>query len=140
MRTAALLLGLVGVVGGASAGDLGSQVSDAAQGRLMFETRFGGEHTLIAQRSFQLQFGTERQLNAGTVPFRTEYRPSSGQVLVNGMDLKPMLFSHQVEEGGIASAWAGWLPLAIVATGVTFVVIDGHNNDLNQLSGSGSGG
>lgn len=141
MRVLAAVFGLLGVVGGATAGDLNSPFyeSDAAAGRLMFETRFGGEHLALTQRSFQLQFGSERQLDAGIVPFRTEYRPATGSVLVNGMDLRPLLFSRQAEETGWLGSMGGWIPLAVILTGVTFVVVDGNRNGIPVLGGSGSG-
>ena len=140
MRVLAFVLGLVGVVGAASAGDLNSPLSDsdAAAGRLMFETRFGGEHTVVTQRSFQLQFGSERQFSAGMVPFRTEYRQDTGSVLINGVDLSPMLFSRADGESWVG-AWGGWIPLAIVLTGITFVVVDGRDNGVTNFTGSGGG-
>ena len=141
MRVLAFVVGLVGVVGGASAGDLNSPFydSDAAASRLMFEARFGGEHGAVTQRSFQLQFGSERQLNAGIVPFRTEYRQDTGSVLVNGVDLRPMLFSRAAEGEGWVGSMGGWIPLAIVLTAVSFVVIDGRDNGITNFTGSGSG-
>lgn len=143
MRTAIFVLGLIGVVGGASAGDLDSPLysSDATAGRLTFETRFGGDHFAFTQRSFQLQFGSERQLNTGLVPFRSEYRLDSGQFLVNGVDLTPAVANAEDDDSGFKKAgwwtsWGGWIPLAIVMTGVAFVVVDGRDNGIG-IGGSG---
>lgn len=140
MRALALFIGLMGVAGAVSAEQLanGLEGSDAATGQLVYEMRFGGERAAPAS-SFQLRFGSEQQvLTQRHLPFRAEYRLDTGAMLVNGLDVTPMLVNRQAEEGGMFSALGGWIPLLIVISAASFIIIDG--NDLGEVDFFGTGG
>lgn len=140
MRLLALFVGLMGAAGAVSAGELaaGLEGSDAATGQAVFEARFGGERAAWAP-SLQLRFGSERQVLAQErTPFLAEYRPTTGAVLLNGLDVTPMLVSRQAEESGIFSAMGGWIPLLIVLSAAGFILADG--NDLSDADFFGTGG
>jgi len=138
MRVFTLLLGLFGVVGAASAGDLNSPFfdSDAATGRVMFQARFGGEQAAFTDRSVQLQFGNEHQFHNGVIPFRMEYRPDTSAMLLNGVNLQPIMARKFGEEGFLGEALIGWIPIAIVVGAVAFVVVDGHDDGVAVSGGS----
>lgn len=142
MRALALFVGLMGVAGAVSAEQLanGRDGSDAATGQLVYELRFGGERAAPAS-SFQLRFGSEQQvLSQQHLPFRAEYRLDSGAMLVNGLDVTPMLVTRQAEEGGVFSALGGWIPLLIVISAASFIVIDGNDLGENDFFGTGGSG
>lgn len=143
MRALALFIGLMGVAGAVSAEQLttGLEGSEAATGQLVYEMRFGSERADYTP-SFQLRFGSEQQVLAQQrTPFLAEYRPNTGAVLVNGLDLTPMLVNRQAEEGGLFSALGGWIPLMIVLSAAAFIVVDGNDLDsgLDDI-GTGAGG
>ena len=142
MRALVLFVGLMGAAGAVSAEQLanGLEGSDAATGQLVYEMRFGGERAAFAP-SFQLRFGSEQQVLAQrATPFLAEYRPTTGAFLVNGLDVTPMMVNRQAEEGGIFSALGGWIPLLIVLSAATFIVVDGNDlsDDLIGTGGSGA--
>ena len=64
-----------------------------------------------------------------------EFRTDTGRFLVNGMDVERTFIARQ-EEGGLASAWGGWLPLAIVIGAAGLIVVDGQDQDLPTGSGA----
>ena len=138
MRFLAFLIGMTAVTG-ACAGEYDAPYrdGDAVTARLVFETRFGGERSAPAARSFQLQFASEAQRAQGLVPMRAEYRPDSGQFLLNGLDVQRTLIARQDEEGGLAALWGGWLPLIIVIGAASLIVVDGQ--DQEPIGGSGGG-
>lgn len=137
MRALVLFVGLMGMAGVVSAEQL-AEGSDAATGQLVYEMRFGGERAAFSP-SLQLRFGSEQQVLAQrATPFLAEYRPATGAFLLNGLDVTPMLVNRQAEEGGIFSALGGWIPLLIVLSAATFIVVDG--NDLGEADFFGSGG
>ena len=143
MRFMVLIVGLLGTAGAASAGEQlsGYGDSDAAAGQLVYEARFGGAAHGGLTPSFQLRFGNEQQLRSQQrIPFVAEYRPGTDSFLVNGLDLSPMLANRQVEEGGIGGALGGWIPLLIVLTAATFIVVDGNDLTAEDLFGTGATG
>jgi len=139
MRILALMVGVT-VVTGASAGELDAPYveTDAVTTQLVYEARFGGEAGLPAARSFQLLVANEGQRLNGVAPFRAEFRADTGRFLVNGMDVERTLIARQ-EEGGLAGAWGGWLPLAIIIGTAGLILVDGQDQD-EPTTGSGSGG
>ena len=142
MRFLALMVGLMGVAGAASAGELqsGLEGSESAAGQVVYEARFGGQGAGFEAPSFQLRFGSERQVLAQErVPFLAEYRPATDSVLLNGLDISPMLVNRQAEEGGFASALGGWIPLLIIISAATFIAVDGNDLTESDLLGSGGG-
>lgn len=142
MRVLALFVGLMGAAGAVSAGELaaGLEGSDAATGQAVFEARFGGERASWSP-SLQLRFGNERQVLAQErTPFLAEYRPATGAVLVNGLDVTPMLVNRQAEEGGFFGALGGWIPLLIVISAASFILVDGNDLSDEELFGTGGSG
>jgi len=142
MRFMVLIIGLLGAAGPASAGEQlsGHDDSGAATGQLVYEARFGGDRPSFTP-SFQFRFGSEQQLRSDErAPFVAEYRPGTDSILVNGLDLSPMLVNRQVEEGGIAGALGGWIPLLIVLTAATFIAVDGNDLTAEDLFGTGATG
>jgi hypothetical protein len=142
MRALALFVGLMGVAGAVSAEQLahGADGSDAVTGQFVYEMRFGGERAAPAS-SFQLRFGSEQQvLNQRHLPLRAEYRLDTGAMLVNGLDVTPMLVNRQAEEGGMFSALGGWIPLLIVLSAAGFILVDGNDLDNGDFFGSGGSG
>lgn len=142
MRFMALIVGLMGV-SAASAGELqaGLDGSDAPAGQLVYEARFGGDRDALRAPSFQLRFGSDHQLlSHQPVPFLAEYRTETGSLLLNGVDLSPMLVNRQAEEGTIFSALGGWIPLLVVLTAATAIVVDGNRAEygLDGTGGTGS--
>jgi hypothetical protein len=125
MRALILIAGMVGVVGAAAAGDPALRESDAVSGQLVYQLRFGGERDAPAQQSFQLQVANDWQRQAGFAPMRAEYRMDTQQFLVNGVDFGQMLIARQAEEGGLASL-SGWIPLLVVLSAASFILIDGQ--------------
>ena len=138
MRFLVFLIGMTAVTG-ACAGEFDTPYrdGDAVTARVVFETRFGGERGAPAARSFQLQFASEAQRAQGLVPMRAEYRPDSGQFLLNGLDVERTLIARQGEEGGLAALWGGWLPLVIVVGAAALIVVDGQ--DQEPIGGTGGG-
>ena len=141
MRFVALVLGLAGVIGTASAGELDNPLyeSDAAAGRLVFEARFGGPDAVPATQSFQLQLGTDRELQTQRIPFRAEYRADAGMFLLNGVQVGQNYAASQEEGGLFGFQIAGWVPMAIVIGAAAFVAIDAAADDVGAVVG-GSGG
>ena len=142
MRFLVLIVGLLGAAGAASAGEQlsGYGDSDAAAGQLVYEARFGGDRPSLTP-SFQLRFGSDQQLRTQQrIPFVAEYRPGTGSILVNGFDVRPMLVNRQVEEGGIGGALGGWIPLLIVLSAASFIIIDGNDLTAEDLFGTGATG
>jgi hypothetical protein len=137
MRTLAFFLGMT-VAGGACAGDydMAYRDSDATTAQFVFETRFGGEPGLPAARSFQLQIASEAQRAEHLVPLRAEYRLNTRQFLVNGLDVERAFASNQAEEGGLAAAWGGWLPLVVVVGAASLIVVDGQDQEAAGSGGS----
>lgn len=140
MRALALMFGLMGLTGAAAAAELDTQFqdSDALSAQLVYETRFGGEHGAPMVSSFQMQIANEGQRQQGFVPLRAEYRPGSGQFLLNGVDVEQTLMAHQEGEAGGFSALTGFLPLVIVIGAASLIIVDGNDQDFN-VSGSGGG-
>ena len=138
MRILTLLVGLIAVTG-ASAGELDSRLaeSDALTGQIVYRVQFGGPSGVPAARSFSLQIANEGQRLAGVAPFRAEYRQDTGQFLLNGLDVERTFVMKQ-EEGGLAAAWGGWLPLAIVIGAASLIVVDGQNQDASGTGVSGN--
>ncbi len=130
MRLLAFFVGMTAVTG-ACAGEFDRPYldADAATAQLVYEARFGGEAGLPPARSFQLQVANEAQRADGVVPLRAEYRLGTGQVLLNGLDVERAFMARQDEEGGLAAAWGGWLPLAIVIGAAGLIVADGQDQD-----------
>ena len=139
MRILALMVGMTAVTG-ASAGQLDTPnlETDAVTTQFVYEARFGGEAGLPAVRSFQLLVANEGQRLHGVAPFRAEFRTDTGRFLVNGIDVERTFISRQGEDTGLAAAWGGWLPLAIVLGAAGLIIVDGQDQDLP--TGSGSGG
>jgi hypothetical protein len=142
MRILAFFLGMT-VVGGACAGDydMPYRDGDATTAQLVFESRFGGEPGLPAARSLQLQIASEAQRAESLVPLRAEYRFNGGrfnggQFLVNGLDVQRAFASRQAEEGGLAAAWGGWLPLVVVIGAASLIVVDGQDQETAGSGGS----
>jgi len=143
MRVLLLMVGLLGVSGAVAAGELqsGHDGSEAAAGQLVYEARFGGDRPVLATSSFQLRFGSDYRLQAGLrAPFVAEYRPATASVLVNGLDVSPILVNRQTEEGFFASTIGGWIPLLIVITAASFIIVDGNDLTAEELFGTGSSG
>lgn len=141
MRFMALIVGLI-AASAASAGELqsGFAGSDAPAGQLVYEARFGGDRAALQAPSFQLRFGSDHQLvTHQPVPFLAEYRTQTGAVLLNGVDVSPMFMARQREEG-IFSALGGWIPLLVVLTAATIVVVDGNRAEYADPDASGSSG
>ena len=136
MRILALMVGVTAVTG-ASAGQLDTPDldTDAITTQFVYEARFGGEAGMPAVRSFQWLVANEGQRLHGVAPFRAEFRADTGRFLVNGMDVERTFISRQ-EEGGLASAWGGWLPLAIVIGAAGLIVVDGQDQDLPTGTGA----
>ena len=136
MRILTLLVGMIAVTG-ASAGELDSRLaeSDALTGQIVYRVQFGGAAGVPATRSFSLQIANEGQRLAGLAPIRADYLPDSGRFLVNGLDIERTFAMRQSEEGGIAGAMGGWLPLVIVLGAASLIIVDGQD----QTGGSGSG-
>ena len=141
MRFLVLIAGLLGVSGAASAGELQYEGADAAAGQLVYEARFGGDRPALGHSSFQLRFGSDHQFQTHQrATFVAEYRPATASVLVNGLDVSPILVNRQSEEGFFASTIGGWVPLLIVITAASFIVIDGNDLTAEELFGTGSSG
>jgi hypothetical protein len=143
MRFLVLIAGVLGVSGAAAASDLQSAYdgADAAAGQVVYEARFGGDRPTLAHSSFQLRFGSDYQFQTHQrASFVAEYRPATDSVLVNGLDVSPMLINRQAEEGFFASTIGGWIPLLIVITAASFIVIDGNDLTAEDLFGTGSSG
>jgi len=144
MRFLALMVGVMGAAGAASAGELqsGLEGSESAAGQVVYEARFGGPGAGFEAPSFQLRFGSERQVLAQErVPFLAEYRPATDSLLLNGLDVSPMLVNRQTEEGGgFASALGGWIPLLVIISAATFIAVDGNDLTEGTLFGSGGSG
>lgn len=141
MRLIAFVLGITAVTGAcASEFDAPYHDADAVTAQLVYETRFGATAGQPAVRSFQLQVANEAQRAEGIAPMRAEYRFTSdieaGRFLINGLDVERALVARQGEEGGLATIWGGWLPLAIVIGAATLIVVDGQDQD---PQGTGSG-
>lgn len=141
MRILAFFLGMTAVTG-ACAGeyDMPYRDGDATTAQLVFESRFGSAPGTPAVRSFQLQVASEAQRADGLVPLRAEYRLNGGrfgasQFLVNGLDVERAFASNQAEEGGLAAAWGGWLPLVVVIGAASLIVVDGQDQ---ETAGSGA--
>lgn len=142
MRALLLFAGLMGIAGAVSAEQManGLERSDAAAGQLVYEMRFGGQGAVPAS-AFHLRFGSEHQVLAQQpVPFRAEYRLDTGAMLVNGLDVAPLLVNRQMEEGGVFSALGGWIPLLIVLSAASFIIIDGNDLGENDFFGTGGSG
>ena len=139
MRILTLLVGMIAVTG-ASAGELDSRFaeSDALTGQVVYRVQFGGPAGVPAARSFSLQIANEGQRLAGLAPIRADYLPDSGRFLVNGIDIERTFAMRQAEEGGIAGAMGGWLPLVIVLGAASLIIIDGQ--DQTGFGGSGTAG
>lgn len=134
MRILSLLVGLIAVTG-ASAGELDMRnvESDAITAQVVYRMHFGGAAGAPVASSFSLLVANEGQRQAGVAPIRADYLPGSGRFLVNGMDVERAFVMRQ-EEGGIAAAWGGWLPLVIVIGAAGLIVVDGQDQ-----TGGGSG-
>jgi len=137
MRILTLLVGMAAATG-ASAGEIDTLQleNDAVTAQLVYQARFGGAAGAPVARGFALQIANEGQRLAGVAPFRAEYRQDTGQFLLNGLDVERS-FTMKQEEGGLAAAWGGWLPLAIVIGAASLIVVDGQNQD---DPGSGASG
>ena len=129
MRILTLLVGMAAATG-ASAGEIDTLQleNDAVTAQLVYQARFGGTPGAPVARGFALQIANEGQRLAGVAPFRAEYRQDTGQFLLNGLDVERSFVMKQ-EEGGIASAMGGWLPLAIVIGAATVIIVDGQTQD-----------
>lgn len=141
MRFMALIVGLI-AASAASAGELqsGFAGSDAPAGQLVYEARFGGDRAVLQAPSFQLRFGSDHQLvTHQPVPFLAEYRTGTGAMLLNGVDVSPMFVARQAEEGGFFSALGGWIPLLVVLTAATVIVVDGNRAEYAPEGTGGSG-
>ncbi len=130
MRILAFVVGMT-AVSGACAGefDRAYRDGDAITAQFVYEARFGGDAGLPATRSFQLQVANEALRAENVAPLRAEYRFGTGQVLVNGLDVERAFASRQAEEGGIAGALGGWLPLVIVIGAASLIIVDGQDQD-----------
>jgi hypothetical protein len=141
MRFMALVVGLI-AAGAASAGELqsGFAGSDEPAGQLVYEARFGGHGSLLQAPSFQLRLGSDHQfVTHQPVPFLAEYRTQTGSVLLNGVDISPMFVARQAPEGGVFSALGGWIPLLVVLTAATAIVVDGNRAEYAPIGTGGSG-
>ena len=138
MRILTLLVGLIAVTG-ASAGELDTRhvESDALTGQVVYRVQFGGAAGVPAARSFSLQVANEGQRLAGLAPIRADYLPDSGRFLVNGIDVEQSFVMRQTEEGGIAGAMGGWLPLVIVLGAASLIIVDGQDQTSTGTGGSG---
>lgn len=139
MRVLAFLVGITAVTG-ACAGDYAPyRDADAVTAQLVYQMRFGSQAGVPAVRSFQLQVANEAQRAEGLAPMRAEYRfnggPEGGRFLVNGIDVERTLVARQNEEGGLATLWGGWFPLALVIGAAALIVVDGQ--DQGDISGTG---
>ncbi|MGH8482626.1 MAG: hypothetical protein ACRES8_09200 [Nevskiaceae bacterium] len=135
MRLLAFFVGMTAVTG-ACAGEFDAPYrdGDAVTAQLVYETRFGAPAGMPAARSLQLQVANEAQRAGNLAPLRAEYRFDagrfdSGRFLVNGLDVEQAFIARQGEEGGLAAAWGGWLPLAIVIGAAALIVVDGQDQD-----------
>ena len=135
MRILTLLVGLIAVTG-ASAGELDTRnvESDALTAQVAYRVQFGGAAGVPVASSFSLQVANEGQRLAGVAPIRADYLPASGRFLLNGMDVERAFVMRQEEEGGIAGAMGGWLPLVIVLGAASLIIVDGQDQ-----TGGGSG-
>lgn len=143
MRVLMLCVGLLGVSGAAAAGELQTayEGSDAAAGQFIYEARFGGDRLALADSAFQLRFGSDYQFQTDQrATFVAEYRPATARVRVNGLDVSPILINRQAEEGFFSSTIGGWIPLLIVLTAASFIVIDGNDLTAEELFGTGASG
>lgn len=141
MRLLAFVVGMTAVTGAYAEGiDRSYAHGDAATAQLVYELRFAGQGGVPAAHSFQLQVASEAQRADGLVPLRAEYRPGTGQVLLNGLDVERAFIARQEEEGGIAALWGGWLPLAIVIGAASLIIIDGQDQDPIFSGTGGTGG
>lgn len=143
MRFLVLIAASLGVSGAANAADWQTAYdgADAAAGQLRYEARFGGNAPALSHSSFQLRLGSDYQFQTDQrASFTAEYRPATASVLVNGLDVSPILVNRQAEEGFFSSTIGGWIPLLIVLTAASFIVIDGNDLTAEELFGTGSSG
>jgi hypothetical protein len=138
MRILTLLVGMAAATG-ASAGEIDTLQleNDAVTAQLVYQARFGGAPGAPVARGFALQIANEGQRLAGIAPFRAEYRQDTRQFLLNGLDVERAFIMKQ-EEGGIASAWGGWLPLVIVIGAAGLIIVDGQTQDDPGTGASGN--
>jgi hypothetical protein len=135
MRLLAFVVGMTAVTG-ACAGEFDAPYREAGAttAQVVYETRFGGAPGAPAVRSLQLRIASEAQRAENLAPLRAEYRFDAGHLgggrfLVNGLDVEQAFIARQGEEGGLAAAWGGWLPLAIVIGAASLIVVDGNDQE-----------
>ncbi len=138
MRILTLLAGMVAATG-ATAGEIDTRYaeSDAVTAQLVYHVGFGAAAGAPVARGFALQIANEGQRLAGVAPLRAEYRQDTGRFLLNGVDVERAFIVRQ-EEGGVAAAWGGWLPLIIVIGAASLIVVDGQDQDFEGSGASGN--
>lgn len=148
MRLLTLLVGVVGIVGSASAGDaeftdLNRYDSSDYAAKLSYQVGFGGVTAVQPQSSWSFQVSNERASRLGAPAlFRTDVG-STGvtRFALNGVDLREAYLLNQTRSGIFGSSMTtggiiglGVLALIVVSTAV--VVID----DDDGCSPVGTGG
>lgn len=146
MRLLTLLVGMIGVVGAASAGDtefnnINRYDSSDYAAKLFYNVQFGGHQAVQPQSSLSFQVNNERASQFGApAMFRTDFG-STGitRFALNGVDLRSVMLASKAAGDGFRSMSAGTVVglavFGIVVVTSLYTVVDGE--DTNNPSGTG---